>query len=148
MDQMVKRRLASEERPWMKYYPPQMVEGMEVPHCTLRAYLEQNMPGRAVPAVHYYGNDISWDELLKKADQVAKALHALGIGEGDRIPVFLQSVPEFLYLLLAAEQVGAALVCRDNTLRENVEAVEKSGASVIFAHDFLTMREKIGRAHV
>ena len=77
MDQMVKRRLASEERPWMKYYPPQMVEGMEVPHCTLRAYLEQNTPGRAVPAVHYYGNDISWDELLKKADQVAKALHAL-----------------------------------------------------------------------
>ena len=141
MDQMKKRRLASEERPWMKFYPPQMVEGMEVPHCTLRAYLEQNMPGRAVPAVHYYGNDISWDELLKKADQVAKALHALGIGEGDRIPVFLQSVPEFLYLLLAAEQVGAALVCRDNTLRENVEAVEKSGASVIFAHDFLTMRE-------
>lgn len=66
----------------MKFYPPQMVEGMEVPHCTLRAYLEQNMPGRAVPAVHYYGNDISWDELLKKADQVAKALHALGIGEG------------------------------------------------------------------
>ena len=124
MDQMKKRRLASEERPWMKFYPPQMVEGMEVPHCTLRAYLEQNMPGRAVPAVHYYGNDISWDELLKKADQVAKALHALGIGEGDRIPVFLQSVPEFLYLLLAAEQVGAALVCRDNTLRENVEAVE------------------------
>ena len=55
--------------------------------------------------------------------------------------MFLQSVPEFLYLLLAAEQVGAALVCRDNTLRENVEAVEKSGASVIFAHDFLTMRE-------
>ena len=141
MDQTMKRRLASEERPWMKFYPPQMVEGMEVPHCTLRAYLEQNMPGRAVPAVHYYGNDISWDELLKKADQVAKALHALGIGEGDRIPVFLQSVPEFLYLLLAAEQVGAALVCRDNTLRENVEAVEKSGASVIFAHDFLTMRE-------
>ena len=30
MDQMKKRRLASEERPWMKYYPPQMVEGMEV----------------------------------------------------------------------------------------------------------------------
>ena len=29
MDQMVKRRLASEERPWTKYYPPQMVEGME-----------------------------------------------------------------------------------------------------------------------
>ena len=48
MDQMMKRRLASEERPWMKYYPPQMVEGMEVPHCTLRAYLEQNMPGRPI----------------------------------------------------------------------------------------------------
>ena len=79
MDQPMKRRLASEERPWMKYYPPQMVEGMKVPHCTLRAYLEQNMPGRTVTAVHYYGSDISWDELLKKADQAAKALHALGI---------------------------------------------------------------------
>lgn len=141
MNQPIRYDLPSVERAWMKFYPPQLIEGMEVPRCTLRSYLEQNMPNLNAVAIHYYGADITWRTLLAMADQTAKALYAMGVREGDRIPVFLQSVPEFIYLLLAAEKIGAALVCRDNTLEENVDAVEKSGASVIFAHDYLTMRE-------
>ena len=134
-------RKPSQERPWMKYYPSALIEGLSVPECTLYEYLRQNCPGEDVTAIHYYGNDITWKELFFQTESTARALRALGFGEGDTIPVFFKSVPEFIYLLLAAEKIGASLLCRDNTLEENVDAVRKAKASVIFAHDFLSQQE-------
>ena len=55
--------------------------------------------------------------------------------------MFLQNVPEFYFLLLAAEKIGASLLCRDNTLDENVDAVAKSGAKTILAHSYLSREE-------
>lgn len=131
----------SQERPWMKYYPSSLIEGLSVPECTLNEYLRQNCPGEDITAIHYYGNDISWKELFFQTESAARALRAVGFGEGDIIPVFFKAVPEFVYLLLAAEIIGASLLCRDNTLEENVDAVLKANATVMFAHDFLTQQE-------
>lgn len=128
----------SVDRPWMQYYPPQMIEELSIPEQTVAEYLEERCPGSDVVAMHYYGTDITWKELNEQVDKTARALRALGFGEGDQIPTFLRSVPEFLYLLLAAERIGASLLCRDNTIEENVDAVKKSGAKIIFAHDFLS----------
>ena len=55
--------------------------------------------------------------------------------------MFLLSVPEFIPILLAAEKIGASLICRDNTIQENVEAVAKSGAKAMIAHDYLSQQE-------
>lgn len=129
------------DRPWMKFYPD-VVNKMEVPECTLVDYLKNACPGLDVTAMHYYGNDISWAAMYENAEQAAKSLKAVGFGEGDQIPVFLRSVPEFVSLLLAAEKIGASLLCRDNTLEENIDAVRLAGAKVIFVHDFFSQEEK------
>ncbi|MGM9593424.1 MAG: AMP-binding protein [Candidatus Onthomonas sp.] len=94
-----------------------------------------------VAAVEYYGEQISWQTIFDETEKTARALKALGFGEGDQIPLFLRLVPEFLPLLLAAEKIGASILCRDNTLEENVEAVSKAGANTIFAHTFLSRDE-------
>ncbi|MBQ8578762.1 MAG: acyl--CoA ligase [Clostridia bacterium] len=137
MTNQMTRSKPSVERPWMKYYPP-MLADLRVPECTLWQYLTANCPGEDVTAIHYYGVDIPWKTVFETANVAAAGLRALGFGEGDQIPVFLCSVPEFVYLLLAAEKIGASLLCRDNTLDENVEAVAKSGTKNIFAHTYLT----------
>ena len=131
----------SVDRPWLKYYPQVLLDNLQVPPCTLRQYLEFNMPSPDTIAMHYYGVDITWREVFERADACAKSLRVLGFTEGDQIPVFMRTVPEFMYMLLAAEKIGASLLCRDNTIEENVEAVAKSGATVIFAHDFLTQAD-------
>lgn len=130
----------SVDKPWMNFYPPEIAH-IRVPDCTIKEYLVRNCPGLDVAAIHYYGVDIPWREVYAQSDAVAASLRAIGFGEGDQIPVFLRSVPEFVYLLLAAEKIGASLLCRDNTLEENVEAVAKSGARAIIAHDFLSQEE-------
>lgn len=128
------------DRPWMKFYP-EAISQLTVPECTLSAYLEMNCVNKANVAIHYYGTDITWNEVFANIDATARALRAVGYSEGDQIPVFFRSVPEFISLLIAAERIGASLVSRDNLPEENAEAISKAGATVIFAHDFLTQEE-------
>ncbi len=132
----------SVDRPWMKYYPEIMLQMIKKPECTVRKYLEQQCPGMDVVAIHYYHREVTWKEIFDEADQVAKALKAIGFSEGDQIPVFFRLVPEFIPFLLAAEAIGASVLCRDNEPEENVEAAQKAGAKVIFAHNYLSEDEK------
>ena len=117
------------DRPWMKFYPD-VLRGIQVPACTVEQYLSVRAADPNVIAMHYYGVDITWGTVFRKVDATARALQVLGVKQGDQIPVFLRSVPEFIYLLLAAERIGASLLCRDNTLEENIEAVQKANAKV------------------
>lgn len=128
------------DRPWMKYYP-EFMSHLQIPDCTLSEYLKLNCPGEDVAAMHYYGADILWSTVFEQAEAAACSLKAAGFGEGDQIPVFLRSVPEFIYILLASEKIGASLLCRDNTLEENVEAVRRSGAKAMIAQDYLSQSE-------
>ena len=130
----------SVDRPWMKYYP-EVLRNIKVPDCTVLKYLQINCPGEDVAAIEFYENKILWSTVFKQVEEIARALRAIGFKEGDEIPVFLSSVPEFIYILLAAEKIGASLLCRDNTLEENVEAVQKSGAKVMIAQDYLSQSE-------
>ncbi len=129
---------ASVDKPWMRFYPP-MLADLKVPDCTVREYLEANCPGSDIIAIHYYGVDIPWKTVFETADIAAAGLRALGFKEGDQIPMYLANVPEFIFLLLAAEKIGASALCRDNTLAENVDAARKSGTKSIFAADYLSM---------
>ena len=138
---MVSKKLPSIERPWMKYYPPEIIENLTVPESTLGEYLRENCPGEHVTAIHYYGRDVSWKEVFETSEKTARSLRALGFSEGSQIPVFFKAVPEFIFLLLGAEIIGASILCRDNTLEENVEATTKSQAKVIFAHDYLSQAD-------
>ena len=132
---------ASIDKPWLKYYPSALIDNLQIPLCTMNQYLQYNMPGLDIPAIHYYGNDITWAQVFGNAERIARSLKALGCKEGDQVPSFLRSVPEFISLFLGAERVGASVLCRMNTLKENVEAVAKAGSRFIFAHDFLTVEE-------
>ncbi len=59
--------------------------------------------------IHYYGADITKKELFDKVDLIAKSLDSYGIKKGDTIMTSLESVPEFLELLLACEKIGCSI---------------------------------------
>lgn len=136
----------SVDRPWMKYYPPGIEQMMAIPPVSLNQYMKMMCRGKELPVIHYYGTEITWDEFFQMVDATARAMRAAGLGEGDQIPVLLQATPEFLVILLAAEKIGASILCRDNTIAENAEAIEKAGAKIMFTHDYIT-REAV-RAYV
>lgn len=132
---------ASIDRPWMKYYPEPM-RNLEIPALGVTEFLKAQNPDQTKPAIEYYGRILTWTELWSITDRVAKSLKVLGFGEGSYIPSFLLAVPEHLMLLLAAERIGAILLCRDDTPEELAYAIRKSKSSIIFAHDYISREEE------
>lgn len=140
-EQTKQKKNLSVERPWMKYYPEQF-QHIEIPYCSLNQYLKQSSRNLDNPVIEYYGTVLTWNDIFTKVDIVAKALKKMGCKEGDQIPVFLQSVPEFILILLAAEKIGAAVVCRDGLPEENTAAIKYTKSQILFAHDYLSKEEE------
>ena len=132
---------ASIDKPWLKFYP-EPFQNIEVPKITLESFLKMKNPDESRPAIEYYGKVYTWAELWQEVETAAKALKALGFNKRDRIPVFVQAVPAHYILLLAAEKIGAALICRDDTPEELCFAIRKSKASTAFAHDYISKEEE------
>ncbi|MGI6012988.1 MAG: AMP-binding protein [Oscillospiraceae bacterium] len=134
-------RKASVLKPWLKHYPEEL-RNIEIPHVSMAEFLAQTNKNHNQVCLEYYGVQFTLAQIFEKADEVAKSLASMGIKEGDRIPVFLRFQPEFVFLFLGAEKVGAALICRDGTTEEYVQALQNANGSVAFVQDFLSEEEE------
>lgn len=124
------------EKPWLSYYPKEMRE-LKVKKCSLNKFIKKTCINEELVAIKFYEREITFKELFETSEKVAKALYAYGFRKGDQIPVFLESVPEFLMILFGAEQIGASIVCRDGSIKEEVEVITKINAETIFVHDYI-----------
>jgi len=132
---------ASIDKPWLKFYPEE-IRNMETPVITVEKFLKAKNPDENKIAFEYYGNKITWKELWEEVDKAAKSLKVLGFGEGNRIPLFLQTVPAHYILLLAAERIGAAIICRDDIPEELCFAIRKSKSDTAFVMDYISKADE------
>ena len=132
---------ASVDKPWLQFYP-EALRNVEVPTITVETFLRAKNPDENKIAFEYYGNKITWKEFWGEVDKAAKSLKILGFGEGYRIPVFLQSVPAHFILLIAAERIGAAIICRDDIPEELCFAIRKSKSETAFVMDYTSKSDE------
>nr|WP_296032609.1 AMP-binding protein [uncultured Dorea sp.] len=132
---------ASIDKPWLKFYPEEL-RNVETPVITVEKFLRAKNPDENKTAFEYYGNKITWKELWEEVDKAAKSLKVLGFGEGNRIPLFLQTVPAHYILLLAAERIGAAIICRDDIPEELCFAIRKSKSETAFVMDYTSKADE------
>ena len=132
---------ASVDKPWLQFYP-EAPRNVEVPTITVETFLRAKNPDENKIAFEYYGNKITWKEFWGGVDKAAKSLKILGFGEGNRIPVFLQSVPAHFILLIAAERIGAAIICRDDIPEELCFAIRKSKSETAFVMDYTSKSDE------
>lgn len=132
---------ASVDKPWLQFYP-EALRNVEVPTITVETFLRAKNPDENKIAFEYYGNKITWKEFRGEVDKAAKSLKILGFGEGNRIPVFLQSVPAHFILLIAAERIGAAIICRDDIPEELCFAIRKSKSETAFVMDYTSKSDE------
>ena len=81
----------SQDLPWMKYYPPQLIENLSIPDSTVNEYLHEHCPGEDVVAIHYYGVDITWKHVFKMVDKTARALRGMGLRAVEQITSCLRA---------------------------------------------------------
>ena len=132
---------ASVDKPWLQFYP-EALRNVEVPTITVETFLRAKNPDENKIAFEYYGSKITWKEFWGEVDKAAKSLKILGFGEGNRIPVFLQSVPAHFILLIAAERIGAAIICRDDIPEELCFAIRKSKSETAFVMDYTSKSDE------
>lgn len=132
---------ASVDKPWLQFYP-EALRNVEVPTITIETFLRAKNPDENKIAFEYYGNKITWKEFWGEVDKAAKSLKILGFGEENRIPVFLQSVPAHFILLIAAERIGAAIICRDDIPEELCFAIRKSKSETAFVMDYTSKSDE------
>ena len=135
------KRLASIEKPWLQYYP-EPLRNFVPAEDTLTDFILKNNDRTDKEVVEFYGKTFTLDDIVAETDRVAKGFTALGVKENDRIVVFLRTVPEFIFTLLAAEKIGAAILCHDGEPEEKAAAIADADAKVAICFDFVSASEE------
>ena len=111
LEKITEKRKASEEKPWLQFYP-EALRNFVPSEDTLTDFILKHNPDHDRAVIEFYGKIFTFNEVLAERDKVAKSLVSLGVKENDKLVVILRAVPEFIFVLLAAEKVGAAIVSR------------------------------------
>lgn len=94
-------------KPWMKHYNPDWIN-RPLPECSLYAQLKEssaNCPNQT--ALHYYGTEVTYSQMIKKIDQYAAAFVEMGVKAGDYVSFYTVSLPETIYAIYGLNKIGA-----------------------------------------
>lgn len=127
----------TEEKVWMKYYSKEAKE-MELPRRKAFDYvIEVNNDRLDQPALHYYGRDISFLDLIRRVNKAAKAFVAMGVKEGDIVSFLSVGLPETIAAVYALNKIGAAANTIDPRL--DIKSIENmikgSGSKILITID-------------
>ena len=98
-------------RPWLDHYDYWVPRHANYPRRPLYEILRRAAAeGGDLPALTFFGCDVTFTELKRHADRLATALAASGIGKGDRIGIMLPNCPQYVIAAFAVLRLGAIVV--------------------------------------
>jgi long-chain acyl-CoA synthetase len=127
-------------RPWLKHYdywvPPHATyPGKALTDILAAAAVE--LPDRA--ATSFFGAELTFMDLKRRADAFAAALESLGIVKGDRVGIMLPNCPQYIIAAFGILKLGAVVVNINPsyTAREVTIVVADSGIRILVTLDAL-----------
>lgn len=118
-----KFRTITTQRPWLKYYPKEVVNA-ELPKETIYGYIKsKNKDELDRIALEYFGNKFTYQELIENIDKCAKSLVAMGVKKGDIVTICMPTTPEMVYMFYALSKIGAISNMIDP--RKSAEEIEE-----------------------
>jgi len=86
--------------------------------------------------MYYEDKEFSFEEVNKKANQVASGLQKLGVTKGDKVAVVMENCPEVIFLMFGLSKVGAVVVPINIYHKGDIMAymVEHSDSSILVMH--------------
>lgn len=102
-----------------------------------KRFQEQATANPKKKAIFYLGTSYSYERILSWAEAVAGALHAAGIGPGERVIIYMPNSPQWVVAWLGGLLAGVALVpvTPIYTTHDLLYILEDSGARAIFCMD-------------
>jgi long-chain acyl-CoA synthetase len=128
------------EKPWANAWPKSVPKSLAYPHITLGELLHssaERFPER--PALYFSDTEITFRQLDKQADRLAKALQSLGLVKGERVAICLPNLPEFVVTYYGTVRMGGVVVAVSPLYKERevTQILHDSGAKIIVCWDKL-----------
>ena len=127
---------------WSARWPADVAREPDYPfgEIPLTGYLRRwasMQPDKA--AVVFYGTALSYGELNRLSDAFASLLASHGVGQGDRVAVFLPNCPQFVIAFYGLLKLGCVHVPVNPMFREHelIYELEDTGAVALVAQDQL-----------
>ncbi len=98
-------------RPWLKSYGKYTPYTCPIPRQPLYRFLEaaaDRVPNQV--ATVFYGSKLTYRQLDRRANQLAHALHGLGVRPGDRVMLVLPNMPQMIISYYAILKIGGVVV--------------------------------------
>jgi len=123
---------------WEVHYPPGLDWGAPVPRGTLAGLLAravERFGGES--AFEFRGRRLSYDELGRRVERLARGLAALGIGRGDAVGLLLPNTPVHPVSFFAIASLGARVVHLTplDPARAILRKLDDSGARTLITTD-------------
>ena len=100
------RRIRKNE-PWLEYYSRED-RRIKFTNKSIYEFMRDGVgEDLSYFALNYFENRITYDELLKNIDIVAKSLREYGVKKGDIITICMPNMPEAIYIFYACNKIGA-----------------------------------------
>ncbi len=133
------------EKPWLKQYPeeiPATLTYSDEPLYKLLIHTAQKFPEKS--AIHFFGYEMSYRDLLQKTKQLAGYLQHLGLEKGERVAIMLPNCPQAVISFFAVLMAGG-IVVQTNPLykeKELEQQLRDCGAKFMITLDILLPRVK------
>ena len=144
------------EKIWLKSWPDDIPQQLDVPDKPLHEFLRDNAAGNPEKvAINYYGRKISFGQLDDLSDRFAAALNDWGLKKGDRLSLYLENCPQFVIAYFGTLKAGGVVVAANPMFKEDelLYELKDAGAAIMVALDHLyprvrAVREKAGLSRV
>ncbi len=95
------------DKPWVKYYDDEQINS-PLTESSLYEYLwDCNKHTLSDYAINYFGHKITYQKLFSMIDKAARAFIAIGVKEGDIVPVVTLSTVSSVVCFYALNKIGA-----------------------------------------
>lgn len=98
---------ATVDRPWDLFYKNIDKRDLFLNTTPYQGLVDNNINHQNESAIEYFGSNISFGELIKYTDVVAKSLVEYGVKKGDFVTICSTTTPEVVYLFYAISKIGA-----------------------------------------
>lgn len=103
-------------------------------------------------ALKYRGNKITYKDMFVKSYQYAKSLKQIGYKKGDKIPICITNMPEFIYMFIATSFIGAEANAVSDWFAEDylIDIFNKTKSKTIFIDDisYSAIKKSIEKSNI
>ncbi|MGN0431112.1 MAG: AMP-binding protein [Lachnospiraceae bacterium] len=95
------------DKPWLKYYGEKAI-AQDIPETKMYDYVSGCCSGHKKNlCLEYFGTKITYQDFIKRIENVAKAFVAFGVVDGEIVSIVAPTTPESIYCVYALNRIGA-----------------------------------------